>query len=101
MGQLDELRSFRNKGEEPKADVQVQDSTAHAHPDEDYLSIPIEDIKLSSHTVNALLRGGFKTLGDIVGKTEKELRLLDGVGEKAIQEIHRELGNFGLVLSKE
>src|SRR3989344_3956600 len=69
--------------------------------DENYTSVSIEDVKLSSHTLNALTRHGFKTLGDLIKKSEDDLRLLEGIGEKAIQEIHRELGNFGLMLKQE
>ncbi len=103
VGQLNELRSFGEKGEilttlhERKKEVE----TASSDNDTDYGSILLEDVKLSSHTLNALSRAGFTKLGDVARKTEAELRELDGVGEKAMQEIHRELGNFGLTLNPE
>lgn len=101
IGQLEEFHTFRRKGEAPPLDTEIKTASPPLHPDEDYMATPIEDIKLSSHTLNALARNGFKTVGDIAEKSEKDLRLLDGIGEKALQEIHRELGNFGLILPKE
>jgi DNA-directed RNA polymerase subunit alpha len=103
IGQLGELRSFGEKGEilavlpERKAEA-VSEAVID---DTDYGNILLEDVKLSSHTLNALTRAGFTKLGDVARKTETELRDLDGVGEKAMQEIHRELGNFGLTLTQE
>ncbi|MSR76210.1 MAG: DNA-directed RNA polymerase subunit alpha [Candidatus Ryanbacteria bacterium] len=103
IGQLGELRVFGEKGEvlsvlplhkEELVPVASNDDT-------DYGNILLEDVKLSSHTLNALARAGFTKLGDVARKTETELRDLDGVGEKAMQEIHRELGNFGLTLAQE
>ncbi len=103
IGQLQELKSFGAKGDTvDTVSVPVEEPlpTSSGAPT-DYQSISIEDIRLSSHTLNALVRAGFKTLGDLVKKTEDELRDINGVGEKAVQEIHRELGNFGLTLTKE
>lgn len=101
LGQLGELKSFRKKGEE----VSIPETTASASENgggaENLGDTAIEDIKFSRHTLNALMRAGVRTIGDLSQKTEKDLRLLEGVGDKAIQEIHRELGNFGFILNKE
>ncbi|MEK7150965.1 MAG: DNA-directed RNA polymerase subunit alpha [Patescibacteria group bacterium] len=101
IGQLDELRSFREKGEI----AEVPDAKI-AHVEEistesEYSETLLEDIKFSSHTLNALARNGLKKVGDLVKHSESELREFDGVGEKAMQEIHRELGNFGITLKNE
>ncbi len=102
VGQLGELREFGQKGEVLSVlPERKQESSTQASDDTDYGNILLEDVKFSSHSLNALTRAGFKTLGDVAHKTETELRELDGVGEKAMQEIHRELGNFGLTLIKE
>ncbi|HEY4477378.1 MAG TPA: DNA-directed RNA polymerase subunit alpha C-terminal domain-containing protein, partial [Candidatus Paceibacterota bacterium] len=99
--QLGELKSFRGKGEE----VSTPEMSASANEEEGSVEnlgdTAIEDIKFSRHTLNALMRAGVRTIGDLSQKTEKDLRLLEGVGDKAIQEIHRELGNFGFILNKE
>lgn len=103
IGQLQELQSFRDKNEMIMPEMEaVKTSTKALRADEsDYAGTLLEDLKFSSHTLNSLRRNGFETVGDLTDKTEKDLRLLDGVGEKALQEIHRELGNFGIILEKE
>lgn len=94
MGQLSELKNFRDKEalEAPSEDsAKVEDAGATS----------IEDVKFSRHTLNALLRNDIKTLGELAQRSQKELRALDGVGDKAIQEIERELENFGFELREE
>ena len=65
---------------------------------EDVLKIKIEDLQFSSRTLNALSNEGIRTLGGLARKREEDLRKMKGVGEKAIQEIKRTLGNYGLTL---
>ncbi|MEK7643568.1 MAG: DNA-directed RNA polymerase subunit alpha [Patescibacteria group bacterium] len=102
LGQLGELKSFREKGEQApevvETDVVVED---RGSGDTDYRQIAVEDVKLSRHTLNALTKNDIKTLGNLAERTEMELREIEGVGDKAIQEIHRELGNFGLLLKED
>ena len=47
----------------------------------------IEDIGLSARIEKALNVAGFKTLDDLVGKSKEELLEIDGIGEKAVEEI--------------
>ena len=101
IAQLEELKTFGSKNEYREVVAEHTDEPKAVVSDgADYRSTSLEDVRLSSHTLNALSRAGFKTLGDISDKTEEDLRSLDGVGEKAMQEIHRELGNFGITLVK-
>lgn len=100
LGQLNELRSFRDKNAYERVELEVPITEEHSKED-DYASTAVEDVKFSRHTLNALLKNGVKTLGELATKTEDDLRNYEGVGDKAIQEIHRELGNFGLVLREE
>ena len=62
------------------------------------LKTRVEDLNLSSRTVNALGGAGIRTVGGLVRKKEDDLLSLDGVGKKAVQEIRRAIGNFGLTL---
>lgn len=100
LEQLSALKTFREPGgESTVADVDMSEYTTPAS-DEDMTNTSIEDVKFSRHTLNALLRNDIKTLGDLATLSEKDLRLLDGIGDKAIQEIHRELESFGLALKE-
>ena len=71
-----------------------------------HLSIPeelyntrIEQMKLSVRTMNCLRRGGIATLGELVGKTEKELLTLRNFGQKSKREIEERLEGLGLSLA--
>ncbi len=61
----------------------------------------IEDMKLSSRTMNALLDNGIKTAGGIAKKSEKSLLELEGMGDVAIKEIKKALKKLGLELKAE
>lgn len=60
----------------------------------------LDDLRLSSRTLNALREAGIKTIGGLSRKKEAALREIDGLGDKGIQEIKKELGNFGITLKK-
>ncbi len=47
----------------------------------------IEDLGLSARIEKALKTAGLSTLDDLVGKTKEELLALEGIGEKAVEEI--------------
>ena len=58
----------------------------------------IEDLNLSTRTLNALNISKIRTVGGIARKTKEDLMLLEGLGEKGVQEIKRALSNFGIIL---
>lgn len=60
----------------------------------------IEELDLSTRTMNALLEAGIKTIGGIMRRTEKKLLEVEGLGEKGIVEIKKALGNLGVTLKQ-
>lgn len=60
--------------------------------------IKLNDIKLSSRTLNALFEAGIKTVGGLSRKRASALGEIEGIGDKGIQEIKKALGNLGIVL---
>lgn len=58
----------------------------------------IEDLNLSTRTLNSLNNAKIRTVGGIARKTEADLLELEGMGEKGVQEIKRALSNFGILL---
>ena len=65
---------------------------------EEYLKMRVADIGVSSRTVRVLEAAGVKTVNGLVRKSPDDLRSLDGIGDKALQEIRRILGTMGLSL---
>lgn len=68
--------------------------------EEQVLKKKAEDLELSTRTMNALLAAGIKNVGTLSRKTEKKLRSVEGLGDKAIVEIKKALGNLGLTLKQ-
>lgn len=66
--------------------------------EEEYLKMRVADIGVSSRTVRVLEAAGIKTVNGIAHKSPDDLRSLDGIGDKALQEIRRVLGTMGLSL---
>ncbi len=60
----------------------------------------VEDLELSTRTMNALLNGGIKNVGALAKKSEKKLHAVEGLGDKGIVEIKKALGNLGLTLKQ-
>lgn len=66
--------------------------------DAEILKTRIEDLQISSRTLNALSHAGIRTVGGLARKKEADLLKTEGVGKKAVQEIRRALGNYGMIL---
>ncbi len=60
----------------------------------------VEDLELSTRTLNALANAGIKNVGALARKTEKKIRDIEGLGDKGIIEIKKALGNLGLTLKQ-
>lgn len=68
--------------------------------EEQVLRKKVEDLELSTRTLNALTNAGIKNVGMLARKTEKKLKEVDGLGDKGIVEIKKALGNLGLTLKQ-
>ncbi len=66
--------------------------------DDDVKKTKIDDLNLSSRTVNALMMAGIKTVAGIVRKSEVDLHEVEGLGEKAVEEIKESIEKLGLSL---
>ncbi|MCK6462993.1 MAG: DNA-directed RNA polymerase subunit alpha [Candidatus Pacebacteria bacterium] len=75
-----------------------EEAAAPEEEDKEVLKTRVEDLELSSRTMNILTEAGIRTLGGLARKKETDLLELEGVGKKMIQEIRRALGNFGITL---
>lgn len=93
-----EQREEKEAPEEFAASVTEEEIKESAEEEAELGRVKIEDLPLSSRTINALHEGGIKTVGGLLRKDSASLSALSGIGEKAIQEIKIALGNMGLLL---
>ncbi len=66
--------------------------------DTEFLKTRIETLGLSTRTTTALTNANIRTVGGLVRKKEDDLENIEGLGPKAIQEIKKVLGEFGMTL---
>ncbi len=65
---------------------------------EELYNMPVEQMNLSVRTLNCLRRGSIATLGELIGKEEKDLMALRNFGQTSKQEINDRLEGLGLSL---
>jgi DNA-directed RNA polymerase subunit alpha len=68
---------------------------------EDVMKTRVEELELSTRTANALTGASIRTLGGLVRKSEADLLGIEGVGQKAVDEIKDSLKRFGMGLKKD
>ena len=94
--QLQSVVGFReNTIEVPQVSATVVEEETGG---DDSSKTKVEDLGLSTRTLNALIGGSIKTAGGLTRKSESDLLSLDGLGEKGITEIKEALENIGLSL---
>lgn len=67
---------------------------------EELLKLPLEELDLSTRTINVLQEGGIKSLAGLVRKKEDDLMNLEGMGDKGIEEIKKALKKKKLSLKE-
>ena len=97
------LHIFTIEGEEPAAVQAEEENTAALEGQiseelEEILSQAIEDMDLTSRSVNCLKAEGIKTVRDLVAKTEDQLKLVKNFGSKSFEEVKEKLAKMKLEL---
>ena len=87
------------KEDEPALESDVAPEMSESQ--EDVMKTRIEELELSTRTANALTSASIRTVGGLVRKTGTDLLSIEGVGEKAVDEIRSALKRLGLGLKKE
>lgn len=64
------------------------------------LKVKLEDLRISARVLKVLADAGIKTVAGLVRKREETLREIDGLGDKGIQEIKKEIGKLGITLKQ-
>jgi DNA-directed RNA polymerase subunit alpha len=86
-----EKNSTKEEKEEKQSDENGEDFT-------DVLKTRIDNLDLSTRTLNALTNANVRTLGGLARKKKDDLLEIEGMGEKGITEIKKVLSKFGLNL---
>lgn len=101
-GMIAQLQVLTTIGEKKvKAEIVTKKEEVSSEGDDDGSDIKktkIDDLGLSSRTVNALMMAGIKTVAGIVRKSESDLHEVEGLGEKAVEEIKESIEKLGLGL---
>lgn len=66
---------------------------------EDFLKTRIENLDLSSRTVNALTNANIRTVGGLARKKADDLKDIEGLGDKGVEEIEKLLKKHKITLS--
>ena len=94
-GFTDESAGTRSQGVQ-KDTAESDEEEEGGAQDEATLKTKLDELKISSRTVNALREVGIKTVGGLARKREESLREIEGIGDKGIQEIKQGLGALGM-----
>lgn len=91
---VDQLALFATLG---RAVVPAPQRRALAAPVSDELySMRIEELHLSSRTLNCLRRGGIETVGQVLERSRAELLAIRNFGERSLQELNTRLQAVGI-----
>jgi len=92
--QLKAIVGFKEDEPMPSEESEAMDNEAR----EDIMKTRIESLELSTRTANALTAAGIRTIGGLARKTAEDLLSIEGVGEKAVDELKTALSRYGVTL---
>ena len=96
-----EFRVETSEEDAVQSEMSMRERTTGADKtQEDAMKIKLDTLRISSRTLNVLREGGIKTVGGVARKREEALREIEGLGDKGIGEIKKELGKLGVLLKQ-
>ena len=99
--QLKAIVGFQEEAEQSSSSAGSASDMMGMPAAKDASKMKIDDLGLSARIASALTDGGIKTVAGLSKKTASALKELDGVGDKAIEEIEEALAKLGHVLKGE
>lgn len=79
----------------------VVQEEVHISPEEaEVLRLTVEELDLPTRIANALRKGGFKAVGDLVGAPKNTIAKVKNLGEKSVDVINEALGKKGVQLGE-
>ena len=103
INQLRAIVGFKEedlRDERPHVESDVVETTAEDNKVQDPTKMKIEDLEISSRTMNALTKASIRTVGGLARKSVEDLLEVEGLGDKAINEIKDALEALGLELKQ-
>lgn len=99
INQLKAVVGFSEPEEKSKKEAEiVPEENISEIQEEDKNKIRIEDIGLSERIVKVLSESSIRTVGGLARRSSEDLLSIEGIGEKALNEIKRGIGKLGLTL---
>lgn len=105
MIMLEQLKAMVGVKDDVKEVPQKSESSSKEEVEEtkeeemtDLMKTRIDSLGLSTRTLNALNNANIRTLGGLARKKEEDLLEIEGIGDKGITEIRKELSAYGIVL---
>jgi len=94
--QLKAVVGFKEDEPEPVTEAMGEELATEAR--EDVMKTRIDSLDLSTRTANALTNAGIRTIGGLARKSPADILALEGVGEKAVDEIKDALAKMGVTM---
>lgn len=98
--QLKAIIGFKEEVMSPSETIKNEEGVDKENKDEegDALKTKIEDLGLSVRTQKALTNASIRTIGGLSRKKEADIKEIEGLGDKGLQEIKKVLEDYGLTL---
>lgn len=90
----EEISTTEEAGEETEEGREAGEGSV----DQDFLKTRVEKLDLSARTLHALDAANIRTVGGLVRKKEEDLKDIEGLGPKGIEEIKEMLAERGITL---
>lgn len=95
---IQQLKAIVGFKEDEPVTTPEEDDKMGAEAREDIMKTRVESLELSTRTANALTAAGIRTVGGLARKSSEDLLSVEGVGEKAVDEIRQALSRYGVTL---
>ncbi|MDY3006475.1 DNA-directed RNA polymerase subunit alpha [Anaerococcus sp. AGMB00486] len=102
---MDDIRFFKElPGQQfppEEEEVEVEDEIIEEDNQSEQKAKTIEELDLSLRSFNCLKRAGFTNVGDIIEKSESELKEIKNFGKKSFDEVKDKIESLGLSLKED
>ncbi len=75
-------------------------SSAPSPSSPEVYSLTVEELGLPTRIANALKNGGYKTIGDLMSATQKDLKSIKNLGGKSLELVKKSLKSKGVILDQ-